>query len=307
MIPNFAKIFSYQINWRSRSHHAGYHRGAHGGLGVEFRGNVPLVDYPDARRIDINQTIRDPNEQVHVRIFNQKNATPIYAVCDLSASMQFRGHHEKNNEKAYEKAYVKIRGKARSKTALMAEIAASIAYSAYQASDTFSFIGFDNEVRQDWHSKVSYRMQDAYELCERLAYYKPTAVGSEGILLVNDYIGRARSLVFLISDFHMPLETIEAALNTLSGHHVVPVVLWNSAEYQSLPNFGLTTIIDAESGEQRTLFFRKALKKRFLEAFEQRKSDLSNLFMRYECPPFFVEDTFNAETISEYFHQFSAL
>ena len=83
MIPDFAKSFTYQVNWRSRSYHAGYHCGNQGGLGVEFRGNVPLLDYPDARRIDINQTIRDPNEQVHVRIFNQKNATPIYAICDL--------------------------------------------------------------------------------------------------------------------------------------------------------------------------------------------------------------------------------
>ena len=95
MIPDFAKSFSYQVNWRSRSYHAGYHRGHQGGLGVEFRGNVPLTDYPDARRIDINQTIRDPNEQVHVRIFNQKNATPIYAVCDLSGSMQFTGNSTK--------------------------------------------------------------------------------------------------------------------------------------------------------------------------------------------------------------------
>ncbi|HYN54657.1 MAG TPA: DUF58 domain-containing protein [Methylotenera sp.] len=287
MIPSFAKSFTYQINWRSRSYHAGYHRGNQGGLGVEFRGNVPLVDYPDARRIDINQTIRDPNEQVHVRIFNQKNATPIYAICDLSGSMQFTGRFNK--------------------MALAAEIAASVAYSAYQAGDTFSFIGFDQVVREDWTTKSSYRMQDAYELTKRLLNYSPAPTGSDGLLDVNRFMGQARSLVFLISDFHMPLETIEAALNTLSNHHVVPVVLWDAEEYKLLPNFGFSTIIDPETGQQRTLFFRKELKRRFEAMFAQRRADMESLFMRYESPPYFAENGFDAEAISEYFYQFSAL
>ena len=287
MTPEFAKSFIYQVNWRSRSYHAGYHRGHQGGLGVEFRGNVPLVDYPDARRIDINQTIRDPNEQVHVRIFNQKNTTPIYAICDLSGSMQFTGQFNK--------------------MALAAEIAASIAYSTYQAGDTFSFIGFDKVVREDWMTKSSYRMQDAYELTQRLHTYTPSSAGSEGLLDVNRFIGQARGLVFLISDFHMPLETIEAALNTLSNHHVVPIVLWDAEEYRSLPNFGFSTIIDPETGQQRTLFFRKELKKRFEAMFAQRRADIESLFMRYESPPYFAENGFDAEAISEYFYQFSAL
>ena len=287
MIPDFAKSFTYQVNWRSRSYHAGYHRGQQGGLGVEFRGNVPLTDYPDARRIDINQTIRDPNEQVHVRIFNQKNATPIYAVCDLSGSMQFTGQFNK--------------------MALAAQISASIAYSAYQAGDTFSFIGFDEIVREDWVTKSSYRMQDAYELCERLRDYQPDSVGSEGLLDVNQFIGQARGLVFLISDLHMPIEMIEAALNTLSNHHVIPIILWDADEYRALPNFGFSTITDPETGQQRTLLFRKELKKRFEAMFAERKAEIESLFMRYESPPHFVENGFDAEAISEYFYQFSAL
>ena len=287
MIPDFAKSFTYQVNWRSRSYHSGYHRGNQGGLGNEFRGNVPLVDYPDARRIDISQTIRDPNEQVQVRIFNQKNATPIYALCDLSGSMRFTGQFNK--------------------MALMAEIAASIAYSANQAADTFSLIGFDDVVREDWLTKSSYRMQDAYDMTKRLLSYQPAATGSDGLLEVAQYLGQARGLVFIISDFHMPLETLEAALNMLSNHHVVPIVLWDIEEYKSLPNFGFSTIVDPESGQQRTLFFRKELKKRFEEIFAKRRADIESLFMRYESPPYFIENGFEAAAISEYFYQFSAL
>lgn len=284
MIPDFAQAFTYQINWRSRSHHAGYHRGTQNGLGVEFRGNVPIVDYPDARRIDLRQSIRDPGEQVHVRIFNQKTATPVVAVCDLSGSMRFGG-----------------------KMRLLAEIAASAAYSAYQAADTFSFVGFDNIVREDWFTPPSYRMHDAFELVSRLKDYEPAESGCEGLLEVSRYLGQGRSLVFLVSDFHMPLELLEQSLNMLSRHHVVPVVLWNAGEYRTLPSFGLGTIVDPENGQQRTLFFRSELKQRFMQAFAERREALESLFMRYETPPCFIEDSFDAQVLSDYFHQFSAL
>jgi uncharacterized protein (DUF58 family) len=287
MIPAFAKPFTYHVNWRSRSYHSGYHRGAQSGLGVEFRGNVPLVDYPDARRIDISQTIRDPGDQVHVRIFNQKNPTPIHVVCDLSASMQFTGTH--------------------SKMALAAEVAASAAYSAYQAGDTFSFVGFDNVVREDWMTRPSSRMHDAFELTERLQNYQPDQAGVQGLLDVSRYLGQARGLVFLVSDFHMPMQLLEQALNMLSRHHVIPLVIWDSQEYKALPGFGFSDIVDPETGEQRTLFFRKELRQKFEEAFLERREELKALFMRYEMPPCIVEDHFEAEAISEYFRQFSAL
>lgn len=287
MIPAYAKAFSYQINWRSRSYHDGYHKGAQVGVGMEFRGNSPLVDYPDVRRIDIRQTIRDPAEQVYVRTFNQKNPTPIYAICDLSGSMSFDGR--------------------RNKMELMAEIAASIAYSAHQSHDPFSFIGFDQDVRKDWTTSPSTRPYEAFALAERLRNSQPGRLGAEGLLKVSTYLGQARSLVFLVSDFHMPLATIEKALNMLSRHHVVPIVIWDPQEYKNLPKFGFSTITDPETGEIRTLFFREALRKKFEQAFIERRRQLQALFLRYQSPPCFVEDRFQAEKITEYFQQFSAL
>ena len=287
MIPAYAQTYTYQILWRSRSLRSGLHRGAQGGLGMEFRGNVPLTDYPDARRIDLPQTLRDPMDQLHVRVFNQKNPTPVFAVCDLSGSMQFAGR--------------------RSKLALAAEIAASIACSADQNSDTFGFVGFDDIVREDWLSPPSRRMHEAFELTSRLMEYRPADAGAEGLLDVSRYLGSARALVFVISDFHMPPERLEEAINTLSRHHVVPIVLWDSEEYRQLPRLALSAIIDPETGAQRTLFFRRELRERFEQAFAARRTLLEALFLRYEIPPCFIDDKFKAEALTEYFHQFSAL
>lgn len=83
------KEFSYHIGWRSRSRRPGRHKSNQRGMGIEFRGHTTLLSYPDPRRIDIRQTIRDPLEQVHVRIFNQKSITPVFVLCDMSGSMQY--------------------------------------------------------------------------------------------------------------------------------------------------------------------------------------------------------------------------
>lgn len=286
MVENI-KAFSYHIGWRNRGRHPGRHASTQRGMGMEFRGHTTLLSYPDPRRIDIRQTIRDPLEQVYVRLFNQKSATPVYVICDLSGSMNF--------------------GAKTRKIKLAAEIAESVAHSASQNHDPFGFIGFDEVVREDWISTSSFKSHRAIAMAESLKDYHPPAVNCGGIADVYQYLpSRERSLVFLISDFHMPNVMLEAALSNLLRHHIVPVVLWDSAEYRNLPEFGLTNVSDAETGEKRTLFLRKELRDKIIESFENRREEIYELFMRFDMPPFFVEGEFDADMLTEYFHQFVA-
>ncbi|HEY3328250.1 MAG TPA: DUF58 domain-containing protein [Novimethylophilus sp.] len=280
-----AKEFSYHIGWRSRGRHAGRHASVQTGLGMEFRGHAPLIAYPDPRRIDLRQTLRDPSEQIFVRMFNQKSSIPVYALCDLSGSMGFVGE--------------------RSKLALAAEIAASVAYSAYRVSDPFGFVGFDDMVREDWLFTSTTKVHGAFDLTDRLGDYRPSG-GANGLLDADRFLSRERSLVFLISDFHMPSALLEQALGSLMRHHVVPVVLWDGAEYRKLPEFGITSVTDCETGARRTLFLRKGYRERIAQAFEDRRQMLQKLFMRFDMPPFFVEETFSADALTEYFYQFVA-
>jgi len=280
------KSFSYHIGWRSRGRHPGRHSSTQRGMGMEFRGHTTLLSYPDPRRIDIRQTIRDPLEQVHVRLFNQKSATPVFVICDLSGSMNF--------------------GAKKRKIKLAAEISASIAHSANQHHDPFGFIGFDEVVREDWISTSSFRSQRAIAMAESLKDYHPEAVNCNGITEVYRYLPRERSLVFLISDFHMPNAVLESSLTNLLRHHIVPVVLWDAAEYKNLPDFGLTSVVDAETGEKRTLFLRKELREKIIASFENRRKEIYDLFMHFDMPPFYVEGDFDADLLTEYFHQFVA-
>jgi uncharacterized protein (DUF58 family) len=256
------------------------------GLGMEFRGHAPLISYPDPRRIDLRQTIRDPFDQVWVRIFNQKSSVPVTVACDLSGSMGFAGQMRKLE--------------------IASQITASAAYSAFRVNDPFGFIGFDQHVRDDWMFSSSVKVHGAFELAERLATYRPPHTGANGLADISQFLPRERSLVLLISDFHMPIEQLEAALGSLMRHHVVPLVLWDGAEYRNLPEFGVASITDCETGARRTLFLRKSLRERIMQAFEARREALEKLFMRFDMPPLFIEDGFEPDDLTEYFYQFVA-
>ena len=280
------KEFSYHIGWRNRGRHPGRHASTQRGMGMEFIGHTSLLNYPDPRRIDLRQTIRDPMEQVFVRLFNQKSATPVYVICDLSGSMNFGAKTRKIRQAA--------------------DIAASVARSATRNADPFGFIGFDEIVREDWISTQSFKPQRAIELAERLKEYHPQAVTGSGISDVWRYLPRERSLVFMISDFHMPLSELEGALSNLTRHHIVPVVLWDADEYKNLPEFGITAVTDPESGAKRTLFLRKDFCAKIIESFEARREAIYKVFMDFDMPPFFVEGDFEANDLTDYFHQFVA-
>lgn len=280
------KEFSYHIGWRNRGRHPGRHASTQRGMGMEFIGHTTLIAYPDPRRIDLRQTIRDPMEQVYVRLFNQKSATPVFVICDLSGSMNFGAKTRKIRQAA--------------------EIAESIARSATRNSDPFGFVGFDEVVREDWISTASFKSQRGIELTERLKDYHPEAVSGSGINDVWRYLPRERSLVFLISDFHMPLKELEASLANLLRHHIVPVVLWDADEYKNLPEFGITAVTDPETGAKRTLFLRKEYRDKIVAAFEARREAIYKLFMQFDMPPFYVEGDFDADALTEYFHQFVA-
>ena len=283
MIPEYAKPFFYQVPWKSSSIHFGEHRGTQRGLGDEFKGNMSLIDYPDARRMDLRQTLRDPYEQVQVKLFNQDNTTPIFAVCDVSSSMQFKGQRRKLD--------------------LAKEIAASIAYSAFETSDVFSVIAYHQQVIETLTLSLSHHVHQAFEVIDQLSQYQEMRVGAEGILEVPQYLSQHRGLVFWISDFHMPLSLIEQAFNAMSAHQVIPVVLWDAHEYTKLPKFGFGNMIDPETGMNRTIFFRQAIREQFEEAFATRKQLLETLFTRFDSQPIYIHEQFDPDEMSRYFEQ----
>ena len=114
-------------------------------------------------------------------------------------------------------------------------------------------------------------------------------------------IGSRRSLVFLASDFHLPIELLDPLLDGLARHRVVPVVLADSGEAEPAPGFGLVRVSDVETGEERTLWMRPALRRRLRAGIERRREALSRCFAAHGVVPLELEDRFEADRVNDYF------
>ena len=252
-----------------------------GGSG-DLHGLSDLLHAPDHRRVDIRSSSCDPFGQIWFRTFRQRGINPVIILADLSCSMRFQGRAHK--------------------LALLTEFMRSAAYSAYRAGDPFGFMGCDECVRAEYLLMPGWRLADAETMADRLAQWQSLGTGAEGLLEAAALIANKRALVFLVSDFYFPAELLQRLLDRLAGHLLVPVVVWDSAEYQRLPKRGLAWVQDPETGHSRLLLLRAGLNRRIEQTYRQRWDDLRALFEQRSRQPFLLQDVFNADALTRYFY-----
>ena len=273
--------FHYTIPWRASSPHPGVHASSLQGGSEEFAGLVPFASAPNPRHLDIRASLNDPFGQLSVRTFRQRSNIPVVVIADLSASMGYRGACNKPGQ--------------------LARFATSTAWTAYRQGDRFGFIGCDEHIREELFIPLRLHKGGVPDLYEGLQGFPYKGRQVTGLLEASRHLGRQRALVFLVSDYHFALSVLDDVLVTLARHDVVPVVVWDSSEYERLPNWGLVLVEDPETGENRRLFIRPELKDRFCERFVQRRSTLETLFRTRGRSPFFMIDQFDPDALSRYF------
>jgi hypothetical protein len=90
-------------------------------------------------------------------------------------------------------------------------------------------------------------------------------------------------------------------LPQLRQHDVIPLVVWQTVDYEHLPEWGLVSFQDSESRATRTLFMRPALRRKIVKNFQQRRQHLQSFFRGYGCEPLFLKDHFQAAQLQAYF------
>jgi uncharacterized protein (DUF58 family) len=250
---------------------------------LEFHGHVPLIAQPDPRQLDVRATLREPFGQLMVRSFRQSSAIPVYLLADLSGSMGFTG--------------------TRRKIELLAQFAAAVAFSAYRTGDPFGFFGCDATIRRELTVPLRWHRGLGAERLERLSVFEAEGRSVHGLREIVPELGRQKSLIFLVSDFHLPLPKLAGLLDALSHHDVVPVVLWDSAEYERLPRWGWAELAEAETGRTRRLFLRPSLRAAIRDSYERRRIELRHLFVSHGREPFFLIDRFDPDALTRYFYQ----
>ncbi|NOT66765.1 MAG: DUF58 domain-containing protein [Methylophilaceae bacterium] len=273
--------FHYRLHWRARTARPGGHPTRTAGGAADFRGYVPFMQNPNPRHIDLRASLRSVPHQLMVRSYHERGAIAVVAIVDLSASMHFAGASEKRE--------------------LAADIAASIAWSATRGGDAFGLIACDDSLRGDLFEPLSSRRGVAAEVRDKLMQSTPLAKGANALPLAASQLRAKRSLVFLISDFHLEESLITQTITSLAAHDVVPLVLWDSAEYEDLPKWGWARVSDMETGGERSLFLRPRLTEQIKSAYAERRARIVTLCKQAGArTPFFIQDKFNAELLTRH-------
>jgi hypothetical protein len=272
----------YRIGASALGHFPGHHRSARGESGFEFRRHAALLDAPDPRRLDLHASLRDPFGNWIVRVYSQRKAIPVVMVADLSASMAFAGAHRKVD--------------------VLADFVDSLSWSAWRTGDSFGFVGCDSTVREDVLLPPTRTRGMGGALAARLRTLHLQGRSAEGLSLAHRYLGRQRSLVFLVSDFHLPLPDVDDLMASMAHHEMVPVVLWDPLEFGLTSQRGLARVTDPESGATRLLWWRPALRERWLAAHRRRRDALLQIFRAHRLKPLFIEGGFDADAVTRHFH-----
>lgn len=271
----------YRVGGPVQGHFPGHHRSSRGSSGFEFRGHASLLDAPDPRRLDLHASLRDPFGGWRVRVHAQRMSVPVTMVVDLSASMAFEGTQRKLD--------------------VVADFVESLAWSAWRNGDSFGFVGCDTAVEAMLLQPQTRQRGAGSVLAHALRAHVPVGRGAQGLLQAPQHLSRQRSLVFLVSDFHLPPALVEAVLDGLAAHEVVPVLLWDPLEFGPRARHGLLNVADPETGRQRLVWWRPALRARWQAARSAQRTQLLQQLRARRLSPLVLEAGFDADAVTRHF------
>ena len=271
----------YKVHWKTGGIRPGAFRGMHSGPGERFRSSVPLHARADPRRLDVRATLRDPLGGVWVRDFEQQSALKVIVLADVSASMGYVGRHDKMEQ--------------------LRRVSVALARTAWRNGDAFGFHAASARPHAGLTLPARLNRGAGEWLDRKLAQHRASGTSARGLLEVAAQLPHRRALVFLVSDFHWPAGDLDDVLGRLAQHAVVPVVLWDPAETQSMRRRGIAVLRDMESGARRFIWLRPGLIDALRSRRHRREDELRRACARFGNTPFFVRDRFDPLALTRHF------
>jgi uncharacterized protein (DUF58 family) len=196
------------------------------GQGLAFREVRKYQPGDDVRTIDWNVSAR--MDDTYVKVFVEEREMTVMLVVDLSASEQFGTRRS-------------------SKMRLAAEVAALCAFSAIKHNDRVGLILSTDVVEKIVPPKKG--QKHVLRVVREILGAAPEHTGTDlKVALETLYrVARRRSVAFVLSDFFT--SGYERALSLASARHdVIPLMLVDPRD-EELPDVGLASFQDLESGE----------------------------------------------------------
>jgi len=261
VIPNpkdiLKKIHKLELKTRRlvNAGFAGQYHSVFKGQGMNFEEVREYAPGDEIRSIDWNVTAR--MNTPYVKKFTEERELTVILAVDVSASGSFGSVHLSKREFA-------------------AEVAAILAFSAIHNNDKVGLLLFSEQVELFLPPKKG--RSHTLRLIREMLYLEPKGRGTD-IAGALDYLNRVvsrRAVVFLVSDFIAP--DFSKALTVSSRRHDLVALPIRDPGEANLPNVGIITLEDAETGEQIDINTgSKAVRASLVEIEEKRRKALARL------------------------------
>jgi uncharacterized protein (DUF58 family) len=237
---------------------AGDYHSVFKGRGMNFEDVREYQPGDEIRAIDWNVTARLGT--AFVKKFTEERELTVMLIVDVSASGNFGSA-------------------AQSKRELAAEVACLLAFSAIRNNDKVGLILFTDRVELFIPPKKG--RSHTLRLIREILFFEPAGRGTDPALAL-DYLNKVvtrRSVVFFISDFQAPDFSHTLAVSG-RRHDFIAVQIQDERE-QVLPNVGIITLEDAETGEQIEINTAdRGTRTRFSDLADERAHELSRTLRR---------------------------
>jgi uncharacterized protein (DUF58 family) len=216
---------------------AGEYHSVFKGRGMDFDEVREYTPGDEVRLIDWNVTARTGHP--FVKKFTEERELTIVLLVDVSASGNFGSQ-------------------AQSKRELAAEVASTLAFSAIKNKDKVGLILFTDEIEA--YIPPQKGRKHVLRVVREILFFEPRRSGTN-IPMALDFTNQVlkkRAVVFLLSDFCIPgsvssergFEDLRLALRLTNKRHDLITMNIQDRHELALPDLGLMTVEDAETGDQ---------------------------------------------------------
>src|SRR5205809_2534770 len=237
---------------------AGDYHSVFKGRGMNFEDVREYQPGDEIRAIDWNVTARLGT--AFVKQFTEERELTVMLVVDVSASGNFGSTTQSKRE-------------------LAAEVACLLAFSAIRNNDKVGLLLFTDRVELFIPPKKG--RSHTLRLIRAILFFEPASRGTAPALALDQLnkIVTRRSVVFFISDFQAP-DFSKALAVTGRRHDFIAVQIQDERE-KVLPNVGIITLEDAETGEQIEINTGdRGTRTRFSDLADEKAHELSRTLRR---------------------------
>ncbi|MSP84367.1 MAG: DUF58 domain-containing protein [Flavobacteriaceae bacterium] len=222
------KVRKIEIKTRRLSDHifSGEYHTSFKGRGMTFS-EVRQYQYgDDIRSIDWNVTAR--YNEAHVKVFEEERELTMMLMVDISGSESFGSITQFKKD-------------------IVTEIAATMAFSATQNNDKIGLILFSDQIELYIPPKKG--KSHVLRIIRELIEFHPKSSKTDVSQALKFLSGtqKKKAIVFIISDFMS--EEYENTLKIASKKHDITGIRVFDIREEKMPNIGMVSMVDAETGE----------------------------------------------------------